>query len=90
MLRTVADKPKHPYDLWVCVNDFSPVDSWLCPSDGSPSLDGVYLQFQKEMLEPADAAALKKLSERRSVGVWTQSGRDPDDYSTFRYLVQER
>jgi len=90
MLLTVAEKPKHPYELQVGVEDLSPVESWICPTDG-PALDGVYLQYQPEMMEPDGAAALRRLSVERGfdVGIWTYSKRGPDDYETFHHLVQE-
>lgn len=87
MLLTVSDPPKKPCELQVGVQNLSPVDGWMKSDEGS--LDGVYLQFQQGMLEPEGLAALRELSRNYSVGVWTYSGIDPDDYSTFRALVQE-
>ena len=87
MLLTVADPPKIPVELWADVADLTPVDQWLHASDGS--LDGVYLQFQKQMLNPEGAAALRKLAEKCVVGVWGHNGRDPDDWTTFHWLVRE-
>ena len=49
MLLTVAQDPQENYELYVSVSDFSPVKSWLCHAD-KPCLDGVYLQYQSEML----------------------------------------
>jgi len=87
MLLTVADPPKIACELQVGLNDFSPVHNWLTTNDGS--LDGVYLQFQKEMMTEEGARALRQLSERFLVGIWTYSGIDPDDFATFEWLVRE-
>lgn len=86
MLLTVKDPAKKHCELRVSVDDLSPVESWLTSTDGS--LDGVYLQFEKKMLTEEGAAALRRLSERFLVGVWTHSGRDPDDFDTFEWLVR--
>jgi hypothetical protein len=96
MLLTVAQKPQQPCELWVQVDDFSPIDGWLKsgPTDYSSSpydegsLDGIYLQFQTEMLEPEGAAALLELSQRYFVGIWAFSGIDPDNFETFQSLIQ--
>ena len=88
MLLTVSDEPKKPCEMRVGVHDLSPVDSWLRTNDGG-SLDGVYLQFQKEMIQPDGAAALRELSKRHTVGVWAYSGKDPDDFETFHWLVNK-
>jgi hypothetical protein len=87
MLLTVADPPKKPCELQVSVDDFSPIESWLRMSDGS--LDGVYLQFEKKTMTPEGAASLRRLSERCLVGIWSHSGKDPDDFKTFEWLVRE-
>jgi glycerophosphoryl diester phosphodiesterase len=88
MMLTVADPPKRPADLRVRIDDLSKVDSWAHCGNGE-YLDGVYLQFQKEMLEPHGLAKLQALSEKYTVGVWLLSGVDPDDYKTFCKLVHE-
>ena len=87
MLLTVSDPPKAAYELRVGVSDLSPVDGWLTNQDGS--LDGVYLQFQKEMMTPEGRDRLKELSSRCMVGIWSYSGVDPDNYETFHWLVHE-
>jgi hypothetical protein len=87
MLLTVADPPKKPCELQVGVDDFSPIESWLTMSDGS--LDGVYLQFEKKTMTPEGVASLRRLSERCLVGIWSYSGKDPDDFKTFEWLVRE-
>lgn len=86
MLLTVADPPNIPCELQVGVDDLSPVEHWLRHSDGA--LDGVYLQYEESMSTPGGAAALRKLSEKFLIGVWAYAEKDPDDYDTFEYLVQ--
>jgi Glycerophosphoryl diester phosphodiesterase len=87
MLLTVAHVPADNYELWVDCNDYSPIDGWL-QTDGS-CLDGVYVRFENEMLEPDGAAELKALCKKYTVGVWGVVNKDPDDYETMRYLVKE-
>ncbi|GAX27617.1 hypothetical protein FisN_13Hh294 [Fistulifera solaris] len=87
MLLTVASEPKKPCELCVSVEDLSPIAGWLQSDHGS--LDGVYLQFQKEMKTTAGASALHDLSQRYAVGVWGYSGKDPDDWETFHWLVEQ-
>ena len=53
------------------------------------SLDGVYLQFEGAMMTEDGAAALRKLSEHYRIGIWTRSGKDPDDYSTAEWLIKQ-
>ena len=87
MLLTVASEPKRPCELSVGVDDFSPIAGWLQSDNGA--LDGVYLQFQKEMKTTAGASALYDLSQRYAVGIWGYSGRDPDDWETFHWLTEQ-
>jgi hypothetical protein len=88
MLLTVADQPIMPSKkLQVGVFDLQNVDQWLNRHDGS--LDGVYLQFEKEMLSAEGSSALRKLASRYTVGVWGHAHKDPDDYETFRQLVRD-
>ena len=86
LLLTVATPPTKSYELVTCVTDFSKVDSWL-QHEGKPSLDGVYLQFQPEMLLPEGLAALRDLSSKYLVGVWLMLG-DPDDIMTATRLIE--
>jgi len=88
MLLTVADPPTRPCDLQVGIQDLSPVKSWLRTADGS-SLDGVYLQFKDSMMTPEGAASLRQLSEHFLIGIWTYSGKDPDDFETLEWLVRQ-
>jgi len=86
MLITVAEQPKIPCELQVNVNDFSPVENWLTTTDGT--LDGVYIQYEKSMMTPEGAAALRKLSEKHLVGLWGYAEKDPDNYGAFTSLVR--
>jgi hypothetical protein len=85
MLLTVADKKNER--LQVGVSDLQNVDQWLHRHDGS--LDGVYLQFEEEMLSAEGSSALRNLASRCTVGVWGHAHKDPDDYETFRQLVRD-
>jgi hypothetical protein len=85
VVRESASK-KH-YQLTVDVSDLSPVHSWLRPDD-KPSLDGVYLQYQPEMLQPDGITAMRALSKEYLVGVWAHYG-DPDDIVTATHLMRE-
>lgn len=87
LLITVAQEPEQHYELCCGVSDFKPVHSWLSRED-NPSLDGVYLQYQPEMLQPDGIAALRALSSQYRVGVWAFFG-DPDDIVTATRLVRE-
>lgn len=88
LLLTVAQEAKKHYELTVSVTDFTPVHSWLRNGDDKPSLDGVYLQYQPEMLQPEGIAAMRVLAGQYQVGVWTRLG-DPDDIVTATRLVRE-
>ena len=89
LLITVAEEPQAHYELRVGVADLAPVDSWLRHGDNQPPLDGVYLQYQPEMLRPEGGAALRALARRvRRVGVWGYFG-DPDNIATASHLVRE-
>jgi len=87
LLLTVCDKPKIACELQVSIFELSKVEGWLHRDDGA--LDGVYMQFQHEMLEPEGTVALRELTSRYSVGVWGYAHKDPDDYKTFHHLVKE-
>ena len=86
LLLTVAMPPSKSYELFASVSDFSQVDSWL-QHEGKPSLEGVYLQFQPQMLQPQGLAALRALSASYKVGVCMMLG-DPDDFVTVARLVE--
>lgn len=87
MLLTVADLPENRFELCVDVSDYSPIDGWLHST--YTSLEGVYVQFQPEMLLPEGKAALQKLTEKYIVGIWGKAGKDPDDRRTIHYLLKE-
>jgi glycerophosphoryl diester phosphodiesterase len=89
MLLTVCEAPKASSKvkkLQVSIDDLTPMDQWLHRPDGS--LDGVYLQFQKEMLTREGTHALQELASKCAVGVWGHAHKDPDDYETFHHLVR--
>jgi len=87
MLLTVAHPPKDHYELWVDVNDYAPIDGWLKTNDSC--LDGVYVRYEPEMMEPDGTAELRALCEKYTVGVWGKASEDPDNYETMQYLVRE-
>ncbi|KAG7355414.1 glycerophosphoryl diester phosphodiesterase [Nitzschia inconspicua] len=87
MLLTVAHPPHKACELQVQYNELHRVDGWLAADDGS--LDGVYLQYEEEMMTAEGAAYLRELSGRFLVGIWGYSGKDPDDFQTFEWLVKE-
>lgn len=87
MLLTVADPPVIACELQVHYNELYRVDHWLSHDDGV--LDGVYLQYEKEMMTPEGAACLRQLSKRTMVGIWNFAERDPDNFETFEWLVKE-
>eukprot|EP00979_Chaetoceros_neogracilis_P004972 scaffold848_cov236-Chaetoceros_neogracile.AAC.2 len=87
MLLTVAQPPIDHNELWVDCNDYGPIDGWLNTDDSC--LDGVYVQYEPEMLEQDGAAELKALCKKYTVGVWGVANTDPDDYETMHYLVNE-
>lgn len=87
MLLTVADKPDKPHELQVQYNELHRVDDWL--GQEGDLLDGVYLQFEKEMMTPEGAACLRQLSQRCLIGIWQYAERDPDDFETFEWLVNQ-
>jgi hypothetical protein len=87
LLVTVAEPAQVPCELWVDVEDLSPVEGWLSADDGC--LDGVYLQFQEQMLTPKGLRCLQNIASRYHIGVWLISSRDPDDWETFHRLVHD-
>jgi hypothetical protein len=87
LLLTVADPPKDNFELWVDCSDYSPVDGWVNTDESC--LDGVYVKFESEMLEADGRAELQALCAKYTVGIWGVVNKDPDDYKTMRYLVNE-
>jgi len=87
MLLTVAQMPNIACELQVQYNELHRVDNWLVHDDGI--LDGVYLQWEKEMMTTEGAAYLRQLSQRFLVGIWGYAERDPDDFKTFEWLVKQ-
>ena len=96
MLLTVADPPHIACELQVHYHELHRVIPWLTgtPVDNddtryniSSSLDGVYLQYEKEMLTPKGAAYLRELSKHYLIGIWGYADIDPDDFETFEVCV---
>ena len=88
MLLTVAEEPKIDCELRTSVSNLSECEHWLRSSDGN--LDGVYLQFEPEMLTAEGARALRDFAGRgHRIGMWGYSGRDPDTWESFHYLCRE-
>jgi len=85
MLLTVSEPPEFSCQLFVGISNTSKVKGWLCAHDGS--LDGIYMQYQPEMMTPKGSAALSDLSDEYTVGVWSHVGRDPDNWTTFHHLT---
>jgi glycerophosphoryl diester phosphodiesterase len=52
-------------------------------------LDGVYLQFQPQMLTPAGVQTMRALTDSMAVGVWGFANLDPDDVHTAQRLIRE-
>jgi glycerophosphoryl diester phosphodiesterase len=87
MLLTIAHPTQKPCELQVQCHELHRVDNWLSTDEGS--LDGVYLQYEDAMMTPEGAARIRELSQRYVVGIWGYSGKDPDDFKTFEWLVKE-
>ena len=41
------------------------------------------------MMTEEGARRLSELSQQCLVGIWTYSGKDPDDFNTYQFLVQK-
>jgi len=87
ILLTAADPPVNTYQLWLDISDLSPVKGWLEKSDGS--LDGIYMRYQPEMMEPEGRNALRELTKNYKVGIWGILGKDPDNSETMQHLIRE-
>ena len=48
---------------------------------------GVYLQFESNMLEEEGIAVLQTLKKTKTVGVWGYAKKDPDDVKTAERLM---
>lgn len=57
------------------------------PAEGG--IDGVYIEYEPEMLEPEGREKLLRLAESYTVGVWMLKPRDPDALSVAKRLVLE-
>jgi hypothetical protein len=63
LLITVAEAPKVDYQLFVDFTQPENVEKLLRGGDGG-SLDGVYMQYQKEMIRPEFSKAMRSLASR--------------------------
>lgn len=70
---------------FVDFTDPDKVTKLLRGGDGG-SLDGIYMQYQKEMITSKGSKAMRNLAAMYDVGVW---GTSPDDWDTFHTLVNE-
>ena len=52
-------------------------------------IDGVYIEYEPEMLEPDGQEKMRELAKSYTVGVWMLKPRDPDALSVAKRLVQE-
>jgi glycerophosphoryl diester phosphodiesterase len=81
ILLLTVDDTREPDDHHQFVDFTKPdkVAKLLRGGDGG-SLDGVYMQYQKEMITPKGSKAMRNLAAMCHVGVW---GTTPDDWSVF-------
>jgi len=70
LLITVAEQPKKECELQVSVKDFTRIDSWLRGGPTVGSLDGVYIQYEPEMLTPEGVKNMQALTSKYDVGLW--------------------
>jgi len=90
LLITVAHEPNKDYELYVDITNPEKIielEGWLRGRDGG-SLDGVYMQYQKNMLGIEGQNVMRNLASRYNVGIWGANP-VPDDWSTFHSLVTE-
>jgi len=87
LLLTVTSAPEDPAELFMDILDVSSVKGWLNNPNGN--LDGMYIRYQEKMKEPEGATALRALTARCAVGIWLLFEKDPDNYETMKYLVEE-
>jgi len=52
-------------------------------------LDGVYLEFEDEMLEPEGIEAMRALAKKMDVGMWMDAAKHPDKLSLCRHLMNQ-
>lgn len=74
------------YNVFTVKDDFEGLRAKVPEGNG---IDGVYLEYEPEMLEPDGRMSMLKLAESYTVGVWMLKPRDPDSLSVARRLVGE-
>lgn len=60
-----------------------------CKLPKGNGIDGVYVEYEPEMLEPEGKEKMLKLAESYTVGVWMLKPRDPDALSVAKRLLDE-
>jgi len=85
LLLTVNEPSTESYEFCVNTKDFSIVDSWMNES----MLDGVYLEYESDMLTLNGIDAMRNLTEKYYVGVWMRAEKHPDKLSNCRSLMYD-
>jgi len=85
LLLTVNEPSTESYEFCVNVKDFSIVDSWMNES----MLDGVYIEYESDMLTLNGIDAMRNLSDKYDVGVWMRAEKHPDKLSNCRSLMYD-
>ena len=85
LLLTVNEPSSNSAEFCVNTKDFSIIDSWMNES----MLDGVYLEYEPEMLTFSGNEAMRNLTDKYEVGVWTRAEKHPDKLSNCRSLMYE-
>ena len=75
LLLLTAHREKSPHIKTSVKEGFNGLIQKLWPGSG---IDGFYLEFEPEMLEPEGKAQMLKLAETYTVSVWMLKPRDPD------------
>ena len=85
LLLTVNEPSSNSAEFCVNTKDFSIIDSWMNES----MLDGVYLEYEPEMLTFSGNEAMRNLTDKYEVGVWMRAEKHPDKLSNCRSLMYE-
>jgi len=86
VLTAFAESDDFPYLTTSVKNDFEGLSDKLPMDNG---IDGVYIEYEPEMLQPEGKVKMLRLAESYSVGVWMLKPRDPDVLSIAKTLVDE-
>jgi len=82
----VADAPEKAFETWLDINKDDNINKVERLAE---SLDGLYIEFQKEMLTPEGQATLRSMAQRRIIGIWTRAGIHPDKLEVVKSLTRE-